>query len=460
MIDRKPYKNLLITSYPEIEKVPPQAIEIEEMVIGTCLVYPDVIYETKLKPEMFYKDANQKIFATILELAGKNKVDLITVTNRLKDKGELESVGGPLYITRLTANIYSDQMIDVHSLIVKEKYLRREYIRISTEIQNRSFNEAFDFGELIEYSESSLFELSDFTQAREPEKLDKCIDELLIDIEKIYKKEKSLVGVPCGFTSIDRITGGWQPGNLVIIAGRPSMGKTALALTLASNSARLGFPVCLFSLEMSRGEISTRFLSSVTGYTNVELRNAHIDFETVALKSNDIANLPIIIDDTSGIGLFEIRSKVKKMIIKNGVKLVIVDYLQLMDAEAGNREQEVSKISRGLKSISKEFNIPVIALSQLNRGVEERADKRPRLSDLRESGAIEQDADIVCFIYRPAYYGISTIKVDKDDISTEGLMLIDCAKNRSGSLFTKPLYHNISLTKIDDTKPELNNNPF
>ena len=458
MNNQKPYRNLPVAYHPDFGKVPPQAIDIEEMVIGTCLIYPDVIYETKLKPEMFYKDANQKIFATILELATKSKVDLITVTNRLKEKSELESVGGPIYITKLTGNIYSDQMIGVHSLIVKEKYLRREYIRISTEIQNRCFDESFDFTELIEYSENSLFEISDFTQAREPEKLERCIDELLIDIEKIYKKEKSLVGVPSGFTVIDRITGGWQPGNLIIIAGRPSMGKTALALTLASNPAKLKYPVCLFSLEMSRGEITTRFLSSVTGYTNVEIRNADIDFDKVVTKSNDIAGLPIIIDDTASLGLFELRSKVKKMIIKSGVKLVIVDYLQLMSAEAGNREQEISKISRGLKAISKEFNIPVIALSQLNRGVEERADKRPRLSDLRESGAIEQDADIVCFVYRPAYYGISTIKVDKDDVSTEGLMLIDCAKDRSGSLFTKPLYHNVSLTTIQDHKIETPNN--
>jgi replicative DNA helicase len=228
------------------------------------------------------------------------------------------------------------------------------------------------------------------------------------------------------------------------------MGKTALALSLISNPAKLKYPVCIFSLEMSESELATRFMSGSTGYTNIEIRNARIDLEKFVEKSNQVANLPIYIDDTPALTLFELRSKVKKMIIRYGVKLVVVDYLQLMKQDAGNREQEVSIISRGLKAISKEFSIPVIALSQLNRGVEERADKRPRLSDLRESGAIEQDADIVCFVYRPAIYNINSIEIDGDNYSTEGLMIIDCAKDRNGALFTKPLYHNINLTVIQE----------
>ena len=235
------------------------------------------------------------------------------------------------------------------------------------------------------------------------------------------------------------------------------MGKTALALALCQNSAKLNNPVGLFSLEMSDSEIAARFLSSVSGYTNVQIRNADINLDDLALKSNDIAGLPIVIDDTTGLSLMEMRSKVKKMILKFGVSLVIVDYLQLMTAEAGNREQEVATISRGLKGIAKEFNIPVIALSQLNREVENRADKRPRLADLRESGAIEQDADIVCFIFRPAVYGLATIKINKDELSSKDLILIDCAKDRNGALFTIPLYHNDSLTIIQEEKF---NSPF
>lgn len=451
-------KKELINIMPDFGKVPPQAIDAEEMVIGTCLVYPDAISEARLLPEMFYKDSHRKIFTSILELVSKGKCDVTSLTDHLRKKNELESIGGILALTKLTNNIFSDQMITTHSLIIKEKYLLREYIRIGCQLSDIAFTE--DLSEVVEFAENGLFQLSDFTQTKEPKSIDRCVDELIIEVEKIYNKEKSLVGVPSGFTSIDRITGGWQPGNLVIIAGRPSMGKTALALTLASNPAKLSYPVCLFSLEMSESEIATRFMSGVSGYTNVEIRNADINIEKFVDKSNEVANLPIYIDDTPALSLSELRSKVKKVIIRYGVKLVIIDYLQLMKQQAGNREQEVSIISKGLKAISKEFNIPVIALSQLNRGVEERSDKRPRLSDLRESGAIEQDADLVCFVYRPSVYNINTIKIDNEELPTENLMVIDCAKDRNGALFSKALYHNSSLTIIQEKAFELRNLPY
>ncbi len=443
---------------PDFGKVPPQAIDAEEMLLGTCLVYPDSISEARLLPEMFYKDSHQKIFASIIEVANKGQCDLISVTDNLRKNNNLDAVGGILALTKLTTSIYTDQLIVNHALIIKEKYLLREYIRIGSTVSDMAFSE--DIKDVMEFAEDGLFKLSDFTQSKEPKSITRCIDELIIEVEKIFNKEKSLVGVPSGFTSIDRITGGWQPGNLIIIAGRPSMGKTALALTLASNPAKLKYPICLFSLEMSESEIATRFMSGVSGYTNVEIRNADINMENFVSRSNEIAGLPIFIDDTPALSLFELRSKVKKMIVRNGVQMVIVDYLQLMKAEAGNREQEVSTISRGLKAIAKEFNIPVIALSQLNRGVEDRTDKRPRLSDLRESGAIEQDADIVCFVFRPSVYNMQTIEVDKESLSTEGLMIIDCAKDRNGALFSKPLYCNSSLTVIQEEKFKINNNPY
>ena len=442
--------------YTSVSKIPPQCIDIEASVIGMCMIYPDSVSEIKLTPEMFYKDAHKKIYSAILQLP--NKSDLLSVTEYLRSKEQLEEAGGLLYLTELTGSIFSNSMIIHHSLLIKEKYLLREYIRIGYELQNKAFEE--DLSDVSEYAESSLFQLSDFTQTKEPRAIDKCIDELILEVEKIYNKEKSLIGIPSGFTSIDRITGGWQPGNLIIIAGRPSTGKTALALTLASNPARLHYPVCLFSLEMAEGELTTRFMSGATGYTNVEIRNANINFDRFVDQSNSIANLPIYIDDTPALSLFELRSKVKKVIIRFNVKLIIIDYLQLMKADAGNREQEVSIISRGLKAISKEFNIPVIALSQLNRQVEERADKRPRLADLRESGAIEQDSDIVCFVYRPALYSFKTIDINNETLSTEGLMIIDCAKDRNGSLFSKALYHNSSLTIIQENKFEIKNEPF
>ena len=429
------------------DRIPPHNLQLETSVLGICLVYPDTINSVRLKPEMFYDDKHKKIFTAMIEVSSKGACDMITVAEQLRKTGQLEYAGGFMYLTKLTEQIFSDKQAEQYALLIKEKYLLREYIRISYEISDKAYME--DISDVIEHAENSLFKLSDFTQSKESRQISACIDELLKDVELIFTKQKSLIGIPSGYTSLDRKTGGWQPGNLIIIAGRPSMGKTALALALSLNTASLNHPVGLFSLEMSDSEIAARFLSSVSGYSNVQIRNAEIiNLEEVALKSNDIAGLPIIIDDTPGLSLMELRSKVKKMILKHGVELVIVDYLQLMTAEAGNREQEVATISRGLKGIAKEFNIPVIALSQLNREVENRADKRPRLADLRESGAIEQDADIVCFIFRPAVYGIKSLVIDKDEISSSGMVLIDCAKNRNGALFTIPLYHNESLTVI------------
>lgn len=437
------------------DRILPHNIQLEKSVLGICLVYPDTINSVRLKPDMFYDDKHKKIFQAMREVSSKGVCDLITVTEQLRKDGMLEVAGGIMYLTKLTEQIFSDQQAEQYAMLIKEKYLLREYIRISYEIIDKSYQE--DISDVIEHAEGSLFRLSDFTQSKEPRQIVNCIDELLADVEKIYTKEKSLIGIPSGYTSIDRKTGGWQPGNLIIIAGRPSMGKTALALSLCQNCARLNKPVGLFSLEMSDSEIAARFLSSISGYSNVQIRNAEVNLDDLALKSNDIAGLPIVIDDTPGLSLMEMRSKVKKMILKFGVSLVIVDYLQLMTAEAGNREQEVATISRGLKAIAKEFDIPVIALSQLNREVENRADKRPRLADLRESGAIEQDADIVCFIFRPAVYGLASIKIDKEELSSSGLILIDCAKDRNGALFSIPLYHNDSLTIIQEEKF---NSPF
>ncbi len=429
-----------------IDKQPPQAIDIEKMVLGTCLIYPDAIYEVNLKEDMFYNNNHKTIFRAIQNC--RPHCDLFTVTQHLQENNKLEEIGGAIALTELTTGVTSEQYGPHYSLIIKEKWMLREYNRLGHQLANMAFQE--DLKDVVEFAENELFQLSDFTHIKEPQIISKCIDTLLADVEKVYNKEKSLVGVPSGFTNVDRITGGWQPGNLIIIAGRPAMGKTALGLSLAINASRMNYPVCLFSLEMSENEIATRFLSSVSGYTNVEIRNAKIDFDKLVQSSNDVALLPIYLDDTASIKIFELRSKIKKMIIRYGIKLVIVDYLGLIEQEAGSREQEVSIISRGLKAIAKEFNIPVIALAQLNRKVEDRADRRPRLADLRDSGSIEQDADIVCFVYRPAYYDLKTMLFDNQEISTTGLMLFDCGKNRNGALFNIPLKHNESLTVIND----------
>lgn len=440
------------------DKQLPQAIEAEQAIIGTCLVNPEAIIEIipVLTPEMFYLESNKQLFAALIEVTKRTgKSDLISVCDYLRVKNQLDGFGGVLGITKRMDGIVTDRYLMNYVLIVKEKYLLREYIFAGAKLTNLAYME--DLADVVEYAEGTIFQISNFTQNKEPRLIAGIIDEYLIEIEKIINKEKSLSGVPSGFTNIDRITGGWQPSDLIIVAGRPSMGKTAVALSLVKGAAEHKSPVAMFSLEMSESQLVGRYLSGLSGRTNLELRSGKVDLADLSSKSNDIALLPIFIDDTPAITLFELRSKVKKLIVKEGVKLVVVDYLQLMRQEAGSREQEVSKISQGLKALAKEFNIPVIALSQLNRGVEDRSNKVPRLSDLRESGAIEQDADIVCFIHRPAYYKMNTVTINGDEIPSEGVMVFDIAKNRNGACFTLPLYHNEALTKIEDTKPELTN---
>jgi replicative DNA helicase len=301
----------------------------------------------------------------------------------------------------------------------------------------------------MQFAESELFKLSSATQKKDFRHIAALMDELLLKIYKIANKELDLIGVPSGYPEIDRYTSGWQNGDLIIVAGRPSMGKTALALELTEGSAKLGHPVGFFSLEMSEEQLTTRKLSGVCGLSNTQLRAGKVDdYDKLCMQSNEIAKLPIYLDDTSSLTLFELRSKAKKMVIKHGVKLLVVDYLQLMKAEAGSREQEVSQISRGLKAIAKELGVPIIALSQLNRQVEDRADKKPRLADLRESGAIEQDADMVLFILRPAYYHMKEIELSGQSISTENLILVDISKHRNGALGIIPLRHNDDMSKI------------
>ncbi len=435
-----------------LSKVPPQAVDIETTVLGICLSYPDAVSGLKLEPEMFYKDVHRVIYHAIWHL-GSN-ASSVSVTNLLRDTGELELVGGPVYLTKLTDGVYSDAMVEHYSMIIIEKYQRREYIRIASEIINKAFDDRYNLSDITEFAENSLFGISDLSQAREPEQLSKGIDEVLINTEKIQAREKKLIGIPSGYTKIDMVTGGWQPSNLIIIAGRPSMGKTAFMLELAKHPARFGFPVGIFSLEMSFNGLAIRFLSGESEYSSVNIRNAEVNLDKLVDASHSLASLPIYIDDTPAISIMELRSKTKKLILKHGVKMILVDYLQLMKGIGDNREGEVSSISRGLKAIAKEFDIPVIAVSQLNRAVEKTHSKMPGLADLRESGAIEQDADIVGFVFRPAYYDMKDIDVAGQNISSDKLMLFYAGKHRDGALFMEPLYHNENITKITDTKNE------
>lgn len=442
------------------DKPLPQALEAEQAIIGTCLVNAEAINEiiTILTPEMFYLESNKQLYTALVEVTKKTgRADLISICDYLRVKDQLDNFGGILGLTKLTSGIVTDQYLMNYVYLVKEKYILREYIYFAAKLTNMAYME--DLADVVEYAEGTIFQISNFTQNKEPRRINGIVDEYLVEIEKIINKEKALSGIASGFTTIDRLTGGWQPSDLIIIAGRPSMGKTAVALSLAKGAAENKIPVAIFSLEMSESQLVGRYLSGVSGRTNLELRTGKVDLMELSCKSNDIAMLPIFIDDTAGITLFELRSKIKKLILKEGIRLVVIDYLQLISQDAGSREQEVSKISRGLKAIAKEFNIPIIALSQLNRSVEDRTNKIPRLSDLRESGAIEQDADIVCFVHRPAYYKIPTVTINGDEIASAGVMVFDVAKNRNGAIFTTALYHNEALTKIEDTKPEIVNTP-
>lgn len=437
----------------DLNKVPPQANDIEEIVLGVILTDYNAINDAieLLLPDMFYRDSHKKIYQACLNVYRKSGTcDLWLVTENLRDNKEIESVGGPISITKLTTKFVSSANMVEYSLIIKQKYIQRELIRVSTELQSRSFDDTYDVAELFEYAETELLRISGMTQKKEASKLGKLIDRVIDRIQKIINHEIKLIGMPSGFIEIDRKTGGFKEGELIIVASRPSMGKSAVALQIAINMGNLNLPVGLFALEMSGESLAQRSISGVSGKSNVELIEGHCNIDDLIQKTESLANIPVYIDDSAGISVVELRAKTRRMILQYGIKMIIVDYLQLMKGDGQSREQEVSSISRGLKAIAKDLGIPVIAMSQLSRKCEERKDKRPELSDLRESGAIEQDADVVWFPFRPAYYGAKTIFIGNTEEDARDKMEIIIAKNRNGITGSYYLKHNISLTEIKD----------
>ena len=428
-----------IMALPDFGKVPPQANDMEEAVLGAIMLEKEAVITTLdiLKPESFYKEAHQKIFKTISDLNAREfPVDLYTVTEELRAHNELDSVGGPVYLTQLTAKVVSAANVDYHARIVAQKYIQRELIRVSTEIQNRSFDDTYDVTELLDFSENALFQIAEGNIKREVAPINIVIKEAIREIEEAGKREDALVGTPSGFTKLDRLTSGWQKSELVIIAARPSMGKTAFALSMARNMAiDHGRNVAIFSCEMSSIQLVNRLIVAETDIPGDKIKNGRLneeEWKQLDTRIKKLVQAPIFIDDTPAISIFELRAKCRRLKAQHKLDLVIVDYLQLMSGpeNAGSREQEVSTISRSLKSIAKELDVPILALSQLNRSVEMRGGtKRPLLSDLRESGAIEQDADMVVFIHRQEKFGISTFE---DGSSTKGIAEIILAKNRNG----------------------------
>ncbi len=432
-------KKKSVVIIPEGGRIPPQSLEMEEAVLGAAMLEVDAARTVvdMLRPEVFYSEAHQKIFGAVVEISKRDEpVDLLTVTSELKRAGRLEEAGGALYLTELTSRIVSAANIEYHARIVLQKYIQRELIRAATTIQNLVYEDTLDVTELLDRSEDELFQIAEGNIKHEVAPLHEVIKQSLAEIEELGKKEDALVGTPSGFTKLDRLTSGWQKSELVIIAARPSMGKTAFALTMARNIAvDHNRKVVIFSLEMSAIQLVNRLIVAETEIPGEKIKNGRLSSEEWSLLESRIKALteaPVYIDDTPAISVFELRAKCRRLKAQGKLDLIIVDYLQLMTGppDSGSREQEVSSISRSLKSIAKELSVPVLALSQLNRSVETRTgNKKPMLSDLRESGAIEQDADMVVFIHRPEKMGLHQFE---DGQPTKGHADIILAKNRNG----------------------------
>lgn len=447
---------------PLLGKLQPQARDLEEAVLGAVMLEKsavDIAFEL-LKPECFYLDKHQKIFAAMKSLQQKNfSIDMLTVTEELKALGQLEEVGGAYFITKLTNAVISTAHIEIHARIVLQKFIQRELIRVSNEIISEAYEDNSDVFDLLDESESKLFEIANNYLRSETESIGQVLVDTIKRIDELRDRPDQITGVPTGYPKLDDITYGWQSGDLIILAARPSVGKTAFALNLARNAALHGvkkIPVAVFSLEMSASQLVQRILST----------ESEVKLEKIArglLNDNDmrqlhergvraLSNAPIHIDDTPALNIFELRAKCRRLVNKFQVGLIIIDYLQLMSGTGekrnSNREQEISRISRDLKGLAKELNIPIIALSQLSREVEKRKDRSfvPQLSDLRESGAIEQDADIVMFLYRPEYHNIEQ---DESGNSLEGKTFLKISKHRNGRLDTLEFSSDLSIQKFE-----------
>ncbi|MBL7745462.1 MAG: replicative DNA helicase [Chitinophagaceae bacterium] len=449
-------------------KVPPQAKDLEEAVLGAIMLEKnafDAVIEI-LKPECFYVEAHQRIFKAMQSLANKSQpIDILTVAEELRTKEELDMVGGPYYVTKLTNAVVSSAHIETHARIILQKFIQRELIRISGEIIGDAYEDSTDVFDLLDDAESKLFEITNNHLRKNFDTIDSVLVKTIQRIEDLRHKNEDVTGVPSGFAGLDKVTYGWQNTDLIILAARPAVGKTAFALNLARNAVMhpgKPTPVALFSLEMSAGQLVQRILAAESEIWLEKIARGKLEeHEMKQLYARGIQRLaqaPLFIDDTPALNIFELRAKCRRLKNKHNIGMVIIDYLQLMSGtgenRTANREQEISNISRNLKALAKELNIPIIALSQLSRAVEQRGAKEgsriPQLSDLRESGAIEQDADMVMFLYRPEYYDVTT---NAEGENTKGLTEVKIAKHRNGSLETvklKALLHIQKFVNWDD----------
>ncbi len=446
-------------------KIPPQARELEEAVLGAVMLEKnafDAVIEV-LKPECFYVEAHQRIFRSMQGLAQKSQpIDILTVVEELRMREELDLVGGPYYVTKLTNSVVSSANIEAHARIILQKFIQRELIRISGEIIGDAYEDSTDVFDLLDDAESKLFEITNNHLRKNFDTIDSVLVKTIQRIEDLRHKNEDVTGVPSGFPSLDRVTYGWQNTDLIILAARPAVGKTAFALNLARNAAMNPSKptgVALFSLEMSAGQLVQRILAAESEIWLEKIARGKLEeHEMKQLYARGIQRLaqaPLFIDDTAALNIFELRAKCRRLKNKHNIGLIIIDYLQLMsgtnDNKNSNREQEISNISRNLKGLAKELSVPIIALSQLSRAVETRGakdgTKMPQLSDLRESGAIEQDADMVMFLYRPEYYDITTNELGENN---RGETIVRIAKHRNGSLETIKLRALLHIQKFTE----------
>jgi replicative DNA helicase len=440
-------------------KLPPQALDMEESVLGALLSEKNALTNVVefLRPEHFYSEQHQTIYRAILELFKDNApVDLRTVVARLRKMGRLELVGGAYYITELLGKVSSSANIEYHSRVLIELAIKRDIIQMASTAHSDAYEDTTDVFELLEKLEQSVFGVSDSNLKKNYSTLKSVMLKAVKELQDKGNHVDGLTGVPSGFLRLDRITSGWQRADLVIVAARPGMGKTAFIVSALRNAAvDFNIPVAIFSLEMSSVQLVNRLISSESEIDSETIKQGRLTdahWQQLVNKTTRLTSAPIFIDDTPALSILELRAKCRRLKAEHKVQLIVVDYLQLMRGESkGNREQEISSISRALKGVAKELDVCVIALSQLSRSVETRGgDKRPQLSDLRESGAIEQDADIVMFLYRPEYYKIT---VDEDGVPTQGLTEVIVAKHRNGSLDTvklKFIGKYIKMTNYED----------
>lgn len=423
-------------------KLPPHDVELENVVIGALMLEKDAYMNVSdtLTPDAFYDKVNAKIYNAIATLGfNQRPIDMMTVTEQLRRDGELEAVGGARHIAELTSKVYSAANIEFHAKIIAQKHLARRLIKFATDVTTNAFDESNDVDDLLQAAEGQLFDISQTHLKREVTQIDPVLNLAIEQIQTAANNTSGLSGLQTGYTGLDKMTSGWQNSDLIIIAARPAMGKTAFVLSMAKNMAvDFSIPIAIFSLEMANVQLVKRIISNVADLNGEQIKSGQLseqEWDRLNTRLRSVYSAPLYLDETPGLSITELRTKARRLVREHGVKMIMIDYLQLMTAtgmKLGSREQEVSMISRSLKGLAKELNIPIIALSQLNRSTESREDKRPQLSDLRESGAIEQDADMVCFIHRPEYY--TKASEDGEGNNIKGLAELIIAKHRSGAV--------------------------